>query len=287
MAGQQLANFDWSVISALLDPSSSISGDVKFQVMDQKGQVVDIMEAHKIILALHSDHFKNAFFGSGVFFKENEEGIVVIKDTTKEAFEDFVGFNYEKRIEFEKKTLPELYEVLNLAERYQVRELKDKVVNLIKNFPVSINNVTEVAAATFHFPQFKEESEALYANCLAFLAGQFSDVQSVLTFVRSSQDEATVVRLLKDLDMEDVKCSNCQQKPCRNRSDVLHGDLLLPGMLVKTKANDEWREKYRAQLAQVVSSSAAIGVVICIHICIFICICIFCIFICICICICI
>ena len=64
-----------------------------------------------------------------------------------------------------------------------------------------------------------------------------------------------------------------EQKPCRNRSDVLHGDLLLPGMLVKTKANDEWREKYRAQLAQVVSSSAAIGVVICIHICI--CICIF------------
>ena len=161
MAGQQMANFDWSVISALLDPSSSISGDVKFQVMDQKGQVVDIMEAHKIILALHSDHFKNAFFGSGVFFKENEEGIVVIKDTTKEAFEDFVGFNYEKRIEFEKKTLPELYEVLNLAERYQVRELKNKVVNLIKNFPVSINNVTKVAAATFHFPEFKEESGAL------------------------------------------------------------------------------------------------------------------------------
>ena len=74
----------------LLNPSSNIPGDVKFQVMDRDGKVVVILEAHKIILALHSDHFKNAFFGSGVFFKENEEGIVVIKDTTKEAFEDFV-----------------------------------------------------------------------------------------------------------------------------------------------------------------------------------------------------
>merc|ERR1712037_256940 len=257
MAGQS-ANFDWSTsISMLLNPSSNIPGDIKFRVMDRAGKADDSMEAHKIILALHSDHFKNTFFGSGVFFKENKEGIVVIKDTTKEAFEDFVGFNYEKRVEYEKKTLPELFELLNLAERYQVRELKDKVVNLIKNFTISINNVTEVAATTYHFPEFKEESEALYANCLTFLGAQFSDAQSVLSFVRSFEDEATVVRLLKDLDMEEKKCSNCEGKPCRNRSDVLPGDSLSPGVLIKTKANDEWREKYRAQLCQVVTSSGA------------------------------
>ena len=80
-------------------------------------------EAHKFILGLHSDHFNNAFFGSGVNFKEEEDGIVVIKDATKEAFEDFLGFNYEKNIEFEKKTLRELYDILNLAERYQVNSI--------------------------------------------------------------------------------------------------------------------------------------------------------------------
>ena len=257
MSGQS-ANFeDWSTtISMLLNPSSNIPRDAKFQVMDRAGKVDVILEAHKIILALHSDHFKNAFFGSGIFFKENEEGIVVIKDTTKEAFEDFVLFNYEKRVELEKKTLPELFELLNLAERYQVRELKERVVNLIKNFPISISNVTEVAATSYHFPQFKEESESLYANCLAFLGAQFSDAQSVLRFVRSCEDEATVMRLLKDLDMEDKKCSNCEGNPtCRNSSDVLPGDSLLPGVLIKTKVNDEWREKYRGQLCQVMSNS--------------------------------
>ena len=259
MAGHS-ANFDWSTtISMLLNPSSNIPGDIKFRVMDRAGKVVDSLEAHKIILALHSDHFKNTFFGSGIFFKENKEGIVVIKDTTKEAFEDFVGFNYEKRVEYEKKTLPELFELLNLAERYQVRELKDKVVTLIKNFPISTNNVTEVAATTYDFPQFKEESEALYANCLSFLESQFSDARSVLTFVRGCEDEAgTVVRLLRDLDIEEKKCSNCQQNPCKTSSDVLQGDFLLPGMLIKTKANDDWREKYRLQLCQVVNNSVQI-----------------------------
>ena len=95
MAGH---NFDWSLISALITPTSPIPGDIQFKVVDKVGQVLVNFEAHKIILALHSDHFKNAFFGSGTFFKEKDEGIVVIKETTKEAFEDFLGFNYEKKI---------------------------------------------------------------------------------------------------------------------------------------------------------------------------------------------
>ena len=46
------------------------------------------LEAHKMIVGLHSDHFKNALYGSGVNFKEDREGIMVIKETTKDAFED-------------------------------------------------------------------------------------------------------------------------------------------------------------------------------------------------------
>ena len=182
MAGQP-PNFDWTIVSQLLDSSSSMPGDVKFQVVDHNGQVA-VVEAHKIILALHCDHFKNTFFGSGLFFKEKQEGVVVIKDSTKEAFEDFVAFSYEKRVQFEKKSLSELYEILNLAERYQVRELKDKGVSFIKNFHISIDNVVEVAKTTFVFSQFHEESQTVYSSCLTFLRAHFSDVQSVFTQLR-------------------------------------------------------------------------------------------------------
>ena len=250
MAGQP-PNFDWTIVSRLLDSSSSMPGDVKFQVVNHNGQLVAVVEAHKIILALHCDHFKNTFFGSGLFFKEKQEGVVVIKDTTKEAFEDFVAFTYEKRVEFEKKSLSELYEILNLAERYQVRELKDKVVSFIKNFHISIDNVAKVAETTYAFSQFHEESQTLYSSCLTFLRAHFSDVQSVFSFVKNCDDQVTVVRLLKDLDITDKKCGNCQQSPCRNQSDVYPGDLLQPGTMIKTKANDDWRQKYRCQRCQV------------------------------------
>ena len=63
-----------------------------------------------------------------------KEGVVVIKDTTKAALDDFVGFHYEKNIEFKKRTLKELFEILNLAEEYQTKELHDKVNGLIKDF---------------------------------------------------------------------------------------------------------------------------------------------------------
>ena len=250
MAGQS-PNFDWSVLSTLLSSSSPIPGDVKFNVMDQEDKVVATLEAHKIILALHSDHFKNAFFGSGTLFKENEDNIVQIKETTKEAFEDYVGFNYEKRIKFEKKNLEELYEILNLAERYQVKELKDRVSDFIKNFPLSIDNVAKVAATACEFPQFAEGSQELYAKCVTFLGTQFTDAQSVLNFVSRNEDEATVVKLLRDV--KNPGCPNCQQTPCRNRSSISRKDLLLPGMLIQT-GDSGWRQRYKNQLCRVVSA---------------------------------
>ena len=238
MAGQS-PNLDWSVLSTLLTSSSPIPGDVQFDVMDQEDKEVASLKAHKIILALHSDHFKNAFFGSGTLFKE-KNNIVEIKETSKEAFEDYVGFNYEKRIEFEKKDLVELYEILNLAERYQVKELKDKVSNFIKNFPLSIDTVAKVAATACKFPQFAEGSQELYNKCVVFLGYQFTDAQSVLDFVNRNEDEATVVKLLKDV--KNPGCPNCQQSPCRNGADISRKDLIKPGMLIKT-GDSGWRQR--------------------------------------------
>ena len=62
-------NVDWSIVSTLLTSSSTIPSDVTFKVVDKEDQDTT-MEAHKMILALHSDHFKNAFYGSGSMFKE-------------------------------------------------------------------------------------------------------------------------------------------------------------------------------------------------------------------------
>ena len=256
MVGQS-PNFDWSILSTLLTSSSTIPRDIKFKVVDKEDGLVTTLEAHKFILALHSDHFNNAFFGSGVNFKEEEEGVVVIKDATKEAFEDFLGFNYEKKIAFEKKTLRELYDILNLAERYQVEELKDAVCNFIQNFPLSIDNVVESAATAQEFLHFENASQALFASCVAFTKTQFTNVDSVLTFVQRHDDETTVMKLLKEVKVpaDSPKCSNCQQKPCRYQSDILAQDLLMPGMVVRTN-HAVWVEKFHFRLCKLISASS-------------------------------
>ena len=135
-------NFDWSQISSLFRPNfSHIPGDVTFKVLDEEDQVVATFEAHKVILAVHSNYLKDIFFGSGVFKRgSNVMPTVVIKGTSKGAFKEFLGFFYEEKIDFEEKSLSELYEILKLAKKFQLLELKEKVAAAIKNCPLSIEN---------------------------------------------------------------------------------------------------------------------------------------------------
>ena len=54
-----------------------------FQLVDSEDKVVDTIAAHKVILAVHNEYFRAIFFGTGAFFKEGKDGIVVVKETTK------------------------------------------------------------------------------------------------------------------------------------------------------------------------------------------------------------
>ena len=56
---------------------------------------------------------------------------MVVKETTKEAFLDLLGLIYDKDINFENKSLTDLFEILNLA----------VVSKYINNFPITMDNV--------------------------------------------------------------------------------------------------------------------------------------------------
>ena len=125
---------------------------------------------------------------------------------------------------------------------YQTKELHDKVNGLIKDFPLNIENVVEVAATTQEFSQFENLSKNLYGRCVAFIEKECSDVQSLLTFVQKNEDKATVMTLLQNIktaksssksesqeqgsrsgskaQQQSETCSNCKQKPCRNGQHV-------------------------------------------------------------------
>ena len=252
-----LSNFDWSILSTLFDTTSPIPGDIEFKVVDEQDEVVDTLPAHKVILAVHSNYFRAAFFGTGTLFKQ--DGTVLIKETTKEAFRDLLGFIYEKEIDFATKTLRELFELLNLAQRYQVDMLKDVVSDFITDFPLSLDNVVMVAATSEEMSHFEEVSTDLGKACVDLLATQLVNVRSVLNFISNNEDGATVVKLLKDLDIKNERmqdCDNCGKNPCLNKSSIIFNDLA-SGQVIQTTNSTSWQSTYRLQVCRVVSVSVS------------------------------
>ena len=198
--------------------------------MDNEDKVVDTITAHKVILAVHSEYFRVAFFGTGASFKEDKDGIVMVKETTKQAFWDLMGFIYEKDIDFENKSLTELFEILNLAQRFQVDKLKEVVSKNINNFPLTMDNVVMVAATAQELSHFEEVSKNLMEGCVDLLSKRLVDVKSVLAVISKNGDGSTVLKLLKDFDLKMKSiCNNCGSFPCRtsiNPNDLAPGQII-------------------------------------------------------------
>ena len=185
------SNMKWSSLSAFLKEDSEIPTDIAFEIVDESNTNIATVKAHKFVLAVHSVFFQKAFFGSGLNFKESS-GTVIIKETTKAAFSAMIDFIYEKKIDFGQKTVEELFDILNIAKRYQVEDLSLAITNHFKNFPFSIFNgiyfskkhdlVSSVAYAE-EFEQFPDETKALFDCAVIFLKKELTTVDKVLRFV--------------------------------------------------------------------------------------------------------
>ena len=180
-------NMKWSHLSDFLKEDSEIPTDIAFEIANETSTEIGTVKAHKLILAAHSVFFRKAFFGSGLNFKESS-GTVIIKETTKEAFSAMIDFIYEKKIDFVQKTVEELFDILDIAKRYQVEDLSLAITNHFKNFPFSIDTgrffskehdlVSSVAYAG-EFEQFPDETKALFDCAVVFLKKKLTTVDKV------------------------------------------------------------------------------------------------------------
>ena len=154
----------------------------------------------------------------------------------------------------------ELFEILNLAQRYQVDELKNMVSGHINNFPLTLDNVVMVAASAEEQSHFEEVSTNLVKSCVDLLSAKMVDVSSVLSFISNNEDGATVQKLLKELGVKTKTskkqaCDNCGKKPCRNKSKITNFNDLTPGQVIQTTNSTAWLDAYRLQVCRVVSVS--------------------------------
>jgi len=131
---------DWS---HLLDRSCQIPTDIVFDVIEEVAkedgtiQVVrSSVECHKLLLAVANPVFRSLFHGP---VKMNGKKVVNVQGTTYEAFTSLIKFIYNAP-EYLPATadVQKMKDILNIAERYQVKQLAKEVRTVIERFHVEI-----------------------------------------------------------------------------------------------------------------------------------------------------
>ena len=123
------------------------------------------IKAHKVILANLSPVFKTMFYGP---MKETNAAIP-IGQTTLEAFQKMMEFIYCVDIECKDMTVLQLFDIVNLAERYQLPRLSKELENQMRIIDIqTIDDMMELASTACKFSQFGSVSSALLLNCAKF-----------------------------------------------------------------------------------------------------------------------
>jgi len=235
----------YSILTSLLDPCFGIPTDVTFEIMgythlqlDHSGEKevkLGEVKGHKLIIGLFSPVFKSEFFGPAKDTKDT----IPVRETTLEAFEKMLEFIYSKETDWSSLTVLEFYDVVNLAEKYDIPELMGHIKSQMDNIPLSMENVMEVADSAYDFNQFPDVSYSLLLRCAKFIKSKLRTPARLLEFAvdqSGSGQEATVLKLMALIKQSE--CSNCNSTPCKNGQEITNAEQLSPGCKMDVNNND-------------------------------------------------
>ena len=72
-----------------------------------------------------------------------------------------IDFFYRVDIDYKNMTVPELFDIVNLAEQYDVPKLMQELIVGLTKVPLTMNNFMEVANIASEFSQYEDASSAL------------------------------------------------------------------------------------------------------------------------------
>jgi len=151
--------------SSYLGPSPPLPYDVIFRIIEEE-RVTGHIGAHRYLLATCSSVFRTEFFG----LLADREKVIDIKETSLHAFRYLVDYIYGIKIKFEiDMEAQELFEILNIAERYDVQQLKEDVTEQLKTLQIEARNVVEVARVAEAYNHFESVSTSVLSSCSKLL----------------------------------------------------------------------------------------------------------------------
>jgi hypothetical protein len=159
---------------------SRIPGDVRFRVNDPADTLnPKSFSAHKLLLAAVSPVFQNQFYNDPDFEESGDENIVVsIEDSQPEAFMKLLEFIYfgpqhtqiAPAVKFaDMNTVKLVFNLMVLADKYIITELKDLCENLLLNSVLTTEeNIFQLINMIDNTP-FDMVSKGIKKNCRDFI----------------------------------------------------------------------------------------------------------------------
>jgi len=222
-----------SVVQQSLPVASDIiPTDVKFEFEEEEEDgrvIIQEIKAHKFILALVSDVFRNGFYGG-----MPDDGIIKIKDVTKESFEAMIDFIYDKKVDvsiYEWNILCSLY---YLGDKYNIKILMKESLKAILSKEITAENVVSVGLLADQNSVHKELADTLYVAAANGLSKMFDSeygdevVVKVQQFFHeletaeaptSTSSFQSLVKIMARVRKQAV-CKNCRTTPCLNGKEI-------------------------------------------------------------------
>ena len=204
--------------------------DVTFRVIESEA-VVGELRAHKYFLASVSTVFRKQFFGK----LAEKKDVIDTKETTYDAFKFLLNYIYNGVSDVNEggRGLEEIFEIINLSEKYDMKSLRDEIVKQLDEMDIEEANVLEVSSTALVFKHFEAISNLLINKCSDFLKlilitdndlAVFCDL-----FVRYPEDQQMVLDLLNmsdnkyedPLDMDLINVDESDQNKVSASSPLL------------------------------------------------------------------
>eukprot|EP00092_Neocalanus_flemingeri_P019238 GFUD01020840.1.p1 GENE.GFUD01020840.1~~GFUD01020840.1.p1 ORF type:complete len:300 (-),score=101.27 GFUD01020840.1:264-1163(-) len=253
------AGLCWSLVAQLTDEKFGVPTDVTFQFVDENDfEVIDAdgtneeVRAHKLILALVSQKFKDMFYNTSV----SDSDVILIKNASRKAFAAMISFIYGSNAAFDMFKLSEVLELVMVAEEYHVIGLVEIVTEIIEHFSVNEDNLLETLKIALKFDQFPELSRMVFYNCAAYIKASVKNDNEIEEFIATLDEEDSVAEKLMSAltSLTPPPCSNCVASPCMDTITIPHTENMMVGCQVAVKNNncpDHWGHGAMAQHGKV------------------------------------
>jgi len=228
----------WGLLAQLRDTNFGIPADVTFHFGDdddfemiEDDIVDDDVKAHRMILALASDKFKDM-----LYTPHDDNNDVKIENISKSVFSAMISFIYGTSTDLQALNICELMELRDVSKDYKVAGLAQATQDTIERFSVTEDNLFETVK---YILDIKADSDEMIQHCARFIKSNLK-ANEIDEFIESLDQNKTISESISRAigNLIPPPCSNCLATPCLNNTTIPNTNNMIPGCKVAVKNNN-------------------------------------------------